>query len=171
MQQNRHNQLDAVYAGTFDPVTLGHIDVIKRAAGFLDKLYLAVAHDSGKDALFSVAKRVELVEGAIATLDDELAAKIEVCEFSGLLVDFVAQKNAMIIIRGMRAVADFEYEFQMASMNRKLAPNIETVFLTASENRQFISSRLVKEICRLGGDIDGFVTPNVAAELYGHYVE
>ncbi len=161
-----------VYPGTFDPITTGHFDIIYRAANVLDRLIVAVAATSGKDSLFDLETRTRLVENDVATLDAALRERIEVRSFDQLLVDFVSSVGSTIIIRGLRAISDFEYEFQMVGMNSRLRPEIETLFLMASDNHQFISSRLVKEIAELGGDISGFVSPlvaeRVAEKLAGH---
>jgi pantetheine-phosphate adenylyltransferase len=153
-----------VYPGTFDPITMGHMDMIVRATHVVDKLIVAVAGNVGKGPLFSVDERVEMVRGDVA----ELVASgkdVEVRPFGNLLIHFAREVGAEIIIRGLRAVSDFEYEFQMATMNARLDSHIETVFLTASERQQFISSRFVKEIGLLGGDISSFVSPAVADRL------
>ena len=150
----------AVYPGTFDPITAGHMDIISRAERFADRLIVAVAANAGKGPLFSLDERVAMVTEELAGF-----STVEVRPFGTLLVDFVAECGAHIIVRGLRAVSDFEYEFQMAGMNARLAPEIETVFLMASERCQFISSRFVKEIGRLGGDIAPFVSPAVHARL------
>jgi pantetheine-phosphate adenylyltransferase len=159
------SQRAAVYPGTFDPVTDGHMDIIKRAAKVVDRLVVAVAVNVGKDPLLSLEERTELLSAEVNALGPDFASRIEVTPFDNLLMDFVASVDASIIIRGLRAVSDFEYEFQMASMNGRLNPDIETVFLTASENHQFIASRFVKEIGRLGGDIGHFVSPRVKKHL------
>ena len=159
----------AVYPGTFDPVTDGHMDIIKRAANVVDRLIVAVAVNVGKDPLLSLDERTELLSAEVKDLGDDVSARIEVKPFDNLLMDFVASVDASIIIRGLRAVSDFEYEFQMASMNGRLNPEIETIFLTASENHQFIASRFVKEIGRLGGDIGHFVSPRVKKRLNKHW--
>jgi len=158
-----------VYPGTFDPVTVGHMDIIKRAMHVVDKLVIAVALDTGKAPVFDLATRAQLVEEDIRMQLGKDAARVEVKTFSGLLVSFAQENNANIIIRGLRAVSDFEYEFQMACMNNRLKPDVETVFLTASENTHFISSRFVKQIARLGGDISSFVSANVAKHLKSHF--
>lgn len=157
-----------IYPGTFDPITVGHMDIIKRAMHVVDKLIIAVALDTGKEPAFELATRGKLVEEDLKQLGTD-AKRIEVKTFSGLLVDFAQENGSHIIIRGLRAVSDFEYEFQMACMNSRLKPNIETVFLTASEDTHFISSRFVKQIARLGGDISSFVSPNVAKHLREHF--
>jgi pantetheine-phosphate adenylyltransferase len=153
----------AIYPGTFDPITFGHIDIIKRASQLFDHLIIASAKDSNKNPLFSLDERVELIKHEIANL--RLESKVSVEKFEGLLVEFAKQKNAKIIIRGLRAVSDFEYEFQMFGMNSKLEPDIQTIFLPASENHHFIASKLVKEVARLRGDISKFVSPNVIEAL------
>jgi pantetheine-phosphate adenylyltransferase len=146
-----------VYPGTFDPVTNGHLDVIGRAARILDRLVIGVAKNIGKGPLFPLEERVELVRAECGPIAARTGAIIEVVAFEGLLVGFAQQVGADMIVRGLRAVSDFDYEFQMAGMNRRLDQAIETVFLMASETNQFISSRFVKEIARLGGDVSTFV--------------
>lgn len=153
----------AIYPGTFDPITFGHLDIIKRAGEIVDHLVIAVAKDTAKNPLFSLEERVELVKHEVEKLQS--SAKISVEAFEGLLVDFAAKKGAHIIIRGLRAVSDFEYEFQMFGMNAKLNPQIQTIFLPASENNHFIASKFVKEVARLGGDIKNFVSPKIVAAL------
>jgi pantetheine-phosphate adenylyltransferase len=148
-----------LYPGTFDPVTNGHIDVIARAARLLDKLVVGVAINTGKGPLFSIEERVELVNAEIAEISARNGTVIEVVPFEGLLIDFARKLGACMIVRGLRAVSDFDYEFQMAGMNYRMAPDVETVFLMASETHQFIASRLVKEVAILGGDITTFVPP------------
>lgn len=150
----------AIYPGSFDPITNGHLDVLQRASGIFDRLIIAVARDNAKQSLFSVDERVELIRCATAEING-----IEVVPFEGLLVNFARQHQACALVRGLRAVSDFEFEFQLALMNRKLEPNLETLFLMPREEYTYISSRLVKEICRLGGHIEQFVPPNVAAAL------
>ncbi len=160
------DQRVGVYAGTFDPVTNGHMDIITRAATHMvDKLIVAVAINPGKGPVFTVEERVAMVQDEIADCDFGGNVQTEVEPFSSLLTDFAESRGASMLIRGLRAVSDFEYEFQMASMNSYLKPNIETAFLMASDRNQFISSRLVKEICFLNGDIDQFVSPRVAKLL------
>ena len=146
-----------IYPGTFDPVTNGHLDVIARAARLLDKLVVGVAINTGKGPLFTLEERVELVTAEITAIADKNAMTIEVVPFDTLLIDFARKVGASMIVRGLRAVSDFDYEFQMAGMNYRMAPDIETVFLMASERHQFIASRLVKEVAYLGGDITSFV--------------
>ena len=155
-----------VYPGTFDPVTNGHMDIIHRAARILDKLIVAVAVNAGKGPMFDLEERLAMVREEAAALG-AIGRRIEVRGFEGLLVQVAADHGARIVIRGLRAVSDFDYEFQMASMNAKLAPDIETVCLMASDKHQFIASRLVKEIALLGGDVAPFVSPRVAALLKG----
>jgi len=157
-----------IYPGTFDPITVGHMDIINRALSIVDKLIVGVALDTGKEPVFDLPMRGRLVQEYAETLGAD-AARIEVRTFSGLLVAFAEESGARIIIRGMRAISDYEYEFQMACMNARLKPDVETVFLTASEDTHFISSRFVKQIARLGGDISSFVAPNVAAQLKQYY--
>ena len=140
-----------LYPGTFDPVTNGHLDVIARAARLLDKLVVGVAINTGKGPLFTLEERVELVQAEIARIATQNGMVIEVLPFDTLLVDFARKVGASMIVRGLRAVSDFDYEFQMAGMNYRMAPDIETVFLMASERHQFIASRLVKEVAMLGG--------------------
>jgi len=147
----------ALYPGTFDPVTNGHLDVIGRAARLVDRLVVGVAINIGKGPLFDLEERVELVRLEMAPIAARTGAAIEVRPFQGLLVHYAREIGARMIIRGLRAVSDFDYEFQMVGMNRRLDQEIETVFLMASETNQFIASRLVKEIAKLGGDISGFV--------------
>lgn len=160
-----------VYPGTFDPVTNGHVDVISRATRVVDELVVAVAVNIGKGPLFSLEERVELLQGTLSRMSADAASRIRIVPFDNLLVDFVHEQKASMIVRGLRAVSDFEYEFQMASMNARLDNRIETVFLMASERNQFISSRFVKEIGRLGGDIGHFVTPEVKERLIQRFAE
>ena len=148
-----------LYPGTFDPVTNGHLDVIARAARLLDKLVVGVSVSTGKGPLFELEERVELVQAEIARIATKNGMMIEVRPFDTLLIDYARKVGASMIVRGLRAVTDFDYEFQMAGMNYRMAPDIETVFLMASERHQFIASRLVKEVAMLGGDISSFVPP------------
>ena len=150
-----------LYPGTFDPVTNGHMDIIGRAVKLVDKLVIGVAQNDDKGPLFTTAERVEMVRREVAQFGD----RIEVRPFSSLLMHFAEELNASIIVRGLRAVADFEYEFQMTAMNQRLNDDIETVFLMADPRHQAIASRLVKEIARLDGSIDSFVSPAVAAAV------
>ncbi len=147
----------AIYPGTFDPVTNGHLDIITRAARLVDRLVIGVARNIGKGPLFPLDERVALVAEECAAVAERTGTPIDVVSFETLLIEFARASNARIIIRGLRAVSDFDYEFQMAGMNYRLDPTVETVFLTASEHHQFISSRFVKEIARLGGDVSSFV--------------
>jgi len=145
-----------VYPGTFDPITNGHSDLLRRAAQMFDRIILAIAHNPEKSPLFSMEERVDLARSVVGKTDN-----IEVTGFSGLLINFAKEQDATVILRGLRAVSDFEYEFQLALMNRKLDSSIETVFLTPAENQTFVSASLVKEIARYGGDISKFVHPSV----------
>jgi len=146
----------AVYPGTFDPITNGHIDLVSRAARVFSKVIVAIAESPHKSPLLSLDERISLSRNELTGLKN-----VEVLGFSNLLVEFVQQIGAGVLIRGLRAVSDFEYEFQLASMNRRLAPNVETLFLTPDEEYSFISSSLVKEIARLDGDVSGFVSEEV----------
>lgn len=146
-----------VYPGTFDPVTNGHVDIIGRAAKMLHRLVVGVAENPGKGPLFPLEERIELVRAETQEIAERTGTAIEVRSFTGLLVEFARSVNAGVIVRGLRAVTDFDYEFQMTGMNHRLDPGVETVFLMASERHQFISSRFVKEIARLGGDVTSFV--------------
>ena len=150
----------AVYPGTFDPITLGHLDIIQRGARLCDRLVIGVTTNPSKQPMFSVAERLAMVEREVAEL-----VNVSVVEFDSLLMDFAEAQGASMILRGLRAVADFEYEYQMAGMNQQLNDRIETVFLMADVSLQPIASRLVKEIARYGGDINKFVTPAVAADV------
>jgi pantetheine-phosphate adenylyltransferase len=158
-----------IYPGTFDPITNGHSDIIRRAAKLVDRLVIGVARNDGKGPLFATDERVEIVRDEVASLENGDAERIEVVPFDTLLMHFAQSVGAKVIIRGLRAVSDFEYEFQMAGMNARLNPEIETVFLMASDRYQFISSRFVKEIGGLGGDISHFVSPRVAVRLLERY--
>ena len=151
----------AVYPGTFDPITLGHLDIIRRGSHLVDKMVIGVTTNPSKEPMFSVGERIAMVEREIAGSP----GKIEVVEFDSLLMDFAEAQGATAILRGLRAVADFEYEFQMAGMNQQLNDKIETVFLMADVSLQHIASKLVKEIARFGGSIDKFVTPAVAEDV------
>jgi pantetheine-phosphate adenylyltransferase len=153
-------KITAIYPGTFDPITNGHMDLIQRACRLFDHVVVAIAAGSAKKPVFTLQERVGLAREVLTDCDN-----IEVCGFDTLLVDFMQQKQARVIIRGLRAVSDFEYEFQLASMNRKLAPEVETVFLTPAEQFSFISSSLVREIAGLGGDVSAFVHSSVVAAL------
>ncbi len=146
----------AIYPGTFDPITLGHIDLAKRAAKLFDQVIIGIAENTKKQTLFTLDERVEMASKVLAK-----HSNIKVISFKGLLVEFARQQNATILLRGMRAVSDFEFEFQLASMNRSLAPQIESVFLTPTEKYSFLSSTLVREVAQLGGDVSAFVHPLV----------
>ncbi len=154
-----------LYPGTFDPVTFGHVDIIARAARLVDRLVIGVAINRDKGPLFSLEERVEMVERESAVISKATGTQIVAHPFENLLIDCARDVGAGVIIRGLRAVADFEYEFQMVGMNRALDSRIETVFLMADAQRQAIASKLVKEIARLGGDVRKFVSPEVAAAL------
>ena len=150
----------ALYPGTFDPITHGHTDLVSRAARVFDKVIVAIAESHHKTPFFSLEKRIELAESQLGHLDN-----IEIVGFSNLLVDFVQEKNAQVIVRGLRAVSDFEYDFQLASMNRNLCEEVETMFLTPDEKYGFISSTLVREVARLGGDVSQFVGQEIEQAL------
>ncbi len=155
-----------VYPGTFDPITNGHIDLIERACRLFDKVIIAVAASTKKNPIFSTDERVDLIEQVIGHLDN-----VEVCGFNILLADLVQQKQANAVMRGLRAVSDFEYEFQLANMNRALAPQMESLFLTPAEHLSYISSSLVREIASLGGDVSKFVHPIVQTALKEKFVK
>ncbi len=154
-----------LYPGTFDPVTLGHLDIIKRASLLVDRLVIGVAINRDKGPLFSLEERVEMIESECAELSKETGTEIVAHPFENLLIDCARDVGAQVIIRGLRAVSDFEYEFQMVGMNRALDSSVETVFLMAEARHQAIASKLVKEIARLGGDVTKFVTPAVRDAL------
>ena len=160
-----------LYPGTFDPPTIGHVDIIGRAMKLVDTLIIGVAVNEAKGPLFSLEERVKMVKREAAALTGPGLAKVKVMPMHGLLMKFAEACEAGIIIRGLRAVQDFEYEFQMTAMNEVLNPNIETVFLMADVRHQAVASRLVKEIAKLGGDISKFVTPDVKTELMEKYVK
>lgn len=150
----------AIYAGSFDPITRGHEDLIHRSLEFVDRVIVAVANNSSKQPLFTIEERVALIEEALGE-----NARIDVKSFSGLLVDFAKRENANLLIRGLRAVSDFEYEYQMALMNRHLSPKLETVFMVPSVETTYISATLIREIARFGGDLTQLVHPAVAEAL------
>lgn len=150
----------AIYPGTFDPITNGHIDLVMRAAQIFDQVIIAVSDNKRKDPLFDIKERITMVTGAVAHVPN-----VEIERFDDLLVSFVRRKNARFVIRGLRAVSDFEYEFQLASANRRMDENVETIFLTPSEANYFISSSLVREISHYDGDVTSFVTPAVKQAL------
>ncbi len=150
----------AIYPGSFDPITNGHLDLIERASALFDKLIVAILRNAEKQALFSVEERVDMLKEVVRGF-----ANVDVGSFDGLLVDYAATCGASVILRGIRAVSDYEYELQITLMNRRLRPEIETVFLMASEANSFVSSRLVKEVIKLGGNISGLVPPSVEGRL------
>ena len=152
--------INAVYPGTFDPLTRGHEDLVRRASGLFGKLIVAVADSKAKRTFFSLQERVDMAREVLGPLKN-----VEVVGFGGLLIDFVRQHGARVVLRGLRAVSDFENEFQMALMNRRLHPDVHTVFLMTSFSNVFVSSSLIKEVCRFGGDIDAFVPPPVATAM------
>lgn len=158
-----------LYPGTFDPITHGHIDIIRRGCALVDRLVIGVAINRDKSPLFDLDERVAMIEAEARLLDAETGTEIVVYPFENLLIDCACDVGAGIILRGLRAVADFEYEYQMVGMNRQLNSNIETVFLMAEAQHQAIASKLVKEICRLGGDVSKFVTPDVEAALKNRF--
>ena len=158
-----------LYPGTFDPITLGHVDIIKRACKLVDRLVIGVAINRDKGPLFSLEERVAMVEAEMKTISEATGVEITVHPFENLLIDCARDVGASIVIRGLRAVADFEYEFQMVGMNRKLDSEITTVFLMAEAERQAIASKLVKEIARLNGDVSAFVPPAVRDALVAKY--
>jgi len=161
-----------IYPGTFDPITNGHADIILRATKIVDRLVIGVARNIGKGPLFSTKERVEIVQDEVDHLADAAARKrVEVRPYENLLMHFAMEQGATMILRGLRAVSDYEYEFQMAGMNNRLNPNIETVFLMANDKYQFIASRLVKEIAQLGGDITPFVSARVAQRITDRFSE
>ena len=158
--------IKVIYPGTFDPITKGHLDLIDRAAKLFDKIVIAVAESPKKEPLFNMADRIRMAEEVTAHLDN-----VEVTGFSTLLATFLKEQNAQVILRGLRAVSDFEYEFQMANTNRVLAPKVESLFLTPAEQYSYISSTLVREVASLGGDVSTFVSPCVQkalTEKFGH---
>ena len=158
-----------LYPGTFDPITLGHIDIIRRATRLVDKLVIGVAINRDKGPLFTLEERVKLIEAECTALSEQTGIEIAVHPFENLLIDCARDVGAQSIIRGLRAVADFEYEYQMVGMNRQLDDTIETVFLMAEAQHQAIASKLVKEIARLKGDVSKFVTPRVNSELRARF--
>jgi pantetheine-phosphate adenylyltransferase len=154
------NPLIAIYPGTFDPMTLGHEDLMRRASRLFDKLLLAVAAGHHKRTMFTIAERIEIASEVARPYEN-----IEVIAFRGLLRDFVVENGGKVVVRGLRAVSDFEYEFQMAGMNRQLMPEVETIFMTPSDQYQFVSGTFVREIAMLGGDVSKFVAPSVLRRL------
>jgi len=157
---NKLNHRVAIYPGTFDPITRGHEDLVRRAGGLFDKLILAIAESPSKRPYFTLDERVEMARETLADMNN-----VEIVGFNNLLMDFVHERGAKVIVRGLRAVSDFEYEFQMAGMNRSLYPEVETVFLTPGEQYMFVSATMVREIARLGGDVGKFVQPSVNKRL------
>ena len=157
---NKLNHRVAIYPGTFDPITRGHEDLVRRAGSLFDKLILAIAESPSKRPYFTLDERVEMAGEILADMKN-----VEIVGFNTLLMDFVHERGAKVIVRGLRAVSDFEYEFQMAGMNRSLHPEVETVFLTPGEQYMFISATMVREIARLGGDVGKFVQPSVNKRL------
>ena len=153
-----------IYPGTFDPMTAGHMDIVIRSLRIVDNLVIAVANNINKDSMFSVQERINIIKSDISSVN-ELNSKINVIELSGLLTTLAKDQNATCIIRGLRAVSDFEYEFQMTGMNYQLNPDIETIFLMTSEKNSFISSNFVKEVHKLGGDVSNFVSKNTLEQL------
>jgi len=156
----------AIYPGSFDPLTVGHLDIIHRARQLFDTVIVAVANNEAKNPLFTLEERIKLIEASVKGTHG-----ITVKVLDGLLVDFARQENAFAVIRGLRAISDFEFEFQMALMNRRLEPRLETIFLTPKEDYTFLSSRIVKEVARLGGDVTPFVPPQVIAHLKGKFTQ
>lgn len=154
------NKRAAIYAGTFDPMTRGHEDLIRRAACLFDQVTVGIAESRSKQPFFSLSERVEIAQELLVGYRN-----VEVCGFDGLLMDFLHMKGAKVILRGLRAASDFEYEFQMAGMNRNLFPDVETIFLTPGEQYMFISATMVREIAVFGGDVSKFVQPSVSARL------
>ena len=152
--------VSAMYPGTFDPITLGHEDLVRRACRLFDKVVVAVAANPGKEPMFSLEERVDLARAVLSEVSN-----VEVCGYDGLTVDFARDNNLQVILRGLRAISDFEYEFQLANMNRHLTDEVETAFLTPTETYTYISASLVREICSMGGDISEFVSPKVNAAL------
>lgn len=159
--------ITAIYPGTFDPITLGHIDVIQRAMKIFPKLTLAIAKDNHKNSIFTPQKRTQMAQNAMK----EMNFAVEVVMFDGLLVDFMQKQKASVIIRGLRAISDFEYEFQMSCMNTRLNNEIETVFLPAKDDMHFVSSRMIRSVAELGGNISQFVPKSVEVELMKYFAK
>ena len=152
--------VSAMYPGTFDPITLGHEDLVRRAVRLFDKVVVAIAANPGKEPMFSLDERVSLAETVLSDFDN-----VEICGYDGLTVEFAKANDLQVIVRGLRAISDFEYEFQLANMNRHLTDEVETAFLTPTETYTYISSSLVREIASMGGDISEFVSPTVRSAL------
>jgi len=171
MKLKQPQQRTGLYPGTFDPITLGHIDIITRAAKVVDHLVIGVAKNAGKGPLFDTKARVKMVEREVEALKRKGLTNISVKPFDHLLMHFAREIGAVVIIRGLRAASDFEYEIQMAAMNYRMNPKIETIFLTATEGTQFVSSRFVKEIARLGGNVKPFVSGRIAAQLAARFAQ
>jgi len=160
------NKRVAIYAGTFDPLTRGHEDLVRRSVSLFDHVIVAVAASQAKNPFFTLEERVEMAKEVLAPY-----ANAEVCSFKGLLLDFLLSRGAKVVLRGLRAASDFEYEFQMAGMNRNLYPEVETLFLTPSEKHMFISATMVREVARLGGDVSKFVHPSIVVRLKNKVAE
>ncbi len=164
MPFEKNKPVIAIYPGSFDPVTNGHLDLIRRGSSLFDRLIIAVTHNHEKDALFPVKERLEMLETITFEMDN-----VEVQMFDGLLMDYARAKNARVVLRGIRAISDYEYELQMAMMNRKIEPDIETVFMLPAEAYSYLSSRLVKELARLGGPVKDLVPPVVEEKLLAKF--
>ena len=167
--QDMASERVGVYPGTFDPVTSGHMEVVRRSLRLVDKLVIGPATNIGKGPLFSLQERIDIIKDDIADFSETDKARIQIAPFDGLLIHFAREVGASVIIRGLRAVSDFEYEIQMANMNARMEPDIETIFLMASDRHQFIASSLVKDIARLGGDTSQFVSKKVFQRLKDKY--
>ncbi len=163
------SKLIGIYPGTFDPITYGHTDIIKKALDVVDELVIAIAGDVVKSPIFSLEERLEMVNDTVSRLEIPKGKTVRALAFKGLLVDFVKEQKSHLIIRGLRAVSDFEYEFQLSAMNAKLDNKIQTIFLPATEKTQFIASSIVREIARLKGDVSGFVSQLVEKKLKAYY--
>jgi pantetheine-phosphate adenylyltransferase len=161
----------AVYPGTFDPITNGHLDILERSLAMFDHIIVTIASNVRKQPLFTVEERIEFIRDSISSSVSDGAARVEFASFDGLLVDFCQRRNATVIVRGLRALADFEYEFQFAHMNRRLAPGIDTVFFMTDERNHYVSSSLVKEVASLGGDVTGLVPAQVQRALTAKFAK
>ena len=166
MESAKLDRRIAIYAGTFDPLTRGHEDIVRRAALLFDHLIVAIAASKDKNPFFPLEERLEMAQEVLSVYKN-----VEVCSFKGLLLDFLHSKGAKVILRGLRAASDFEYEFQMAGMNRNIYPDVETLFLTPSEKYMFISATMVREVAKLGGDVSKFTHPLIVERLKGKVVE